>query len=404
MKTTRFFFMAMSLCGAVALLSACNDKEKQPAPKYNLTVNITMPEDVTIDEVASIKITAVNAEKELTYSSTALASECSFEVAPGQYNITVSGSISETFSISGATTKDVFEDATASVSLVVVPQSPLVFKEIYTTSYDWYLNDAYYEIVNNSDEVQYLDGCILGYMTLLQNPTAWVDGGKQMDKYPLYGYVVAFPGSGTDHPLQPGASVVVANDASNHKTLGATGRTQDEADKFPNLSNAPWEVYLSPEAGRWYTDIDYPASNMTVIYSGAPSVKAFMGGVGGMGMVLARLPQGVDPLVFASDAANKMVMPGVTTPNPTMYLMMPGQYVLDGVEIVDKDVATPYKNFLAKDDAGYTHNTSYSALGVRRKVVEIKSGRAVYKDTNNSADDFLTNQPLTPGIHPSVVD
>ena len=46
----------------------------------------------------------------------------------------------------------------------------------------------------------------------------------------------------------------------------------------------------------------------------------------------------------------------------------------------------------------------YSAKCIRRKVVEMKNGRPVYKDTNDSAADFLRDQPLTPGETPTSVD
>jgi hypothetical protein len=37
-------------------------------------------------------------------------------------------------------------------------------------------------------------------------------------------------------------------------------------------------------------------------------------------------------------------------------------------------------------------------------VAKIENGRVYYKDTNNSAEDFLTDQPQTPGIAPTAVD
>ena len=41
---------------------------------------------------------------------------------------------------------------------------------------------------------------------------------------------------------------------------------------------------------------------------------------------------------------------------------------------------------------------------MRRKVSRIENGRAYYQDTNNSSNDFLNNQPLTPGQTPTQAD
>ena len=60
---------------------------------------------------------------------------------------------------------------------------------------------------------------------------------------------------------------------------------------------------------------------------------------------------------------------------------------------------------LPQDDAtGVKGNPMYSAKCIRRKVTKIENGRPYYQDTNNSAADFLRDQPLTPGETPTSVD
>ena len=87
------------------------------------------------------------------------------------------------------------------------------------------MHESYFEIVNNSDEVQYLDNLILTAPTgNQQTANAWQANGYE-DLYACgQGSVVAFPGNGHDYPLQPGESVLIANDATNHKLAYASGR------------------------------------------------------------------------------------------------------------------------------------------------------------------------------------
>lgn len=54
---------------------------------------------------------------------------------------------------------------------------------------------------------------------------------------------------------------------------------------------------------------------------------------------------------------------------------------------------------------GSLASSAYSGKSLRRKVIAINNGRVVYKDTNNSSEDFiLGGQTPTPGTHPTGVD
>ena len=109
------------------------------------------------------------------------------------------------------------------------------------------------------------------------------------------------------------------------------------------------------------------------------------------------------PEAYAADPANLQ-----TTPNSTstmQFLMIPSKYVLDAVDIWNNDNETHYPTFLPKDDAqGVSASETWAGKCIRRKVSKIVNGRAYYQDTNNSSNDFLNNQPLTPGVKPTEVD
>lgn len=389
MKNFKALLAGSLLALCVVAMSSC-DKDDDGGKtaggkKYTLSINISYPEDVNMADVQGLSISATN-EKEQSYSVDTVAVESlQLTVSSGQYRILVNGKISDVITLNGSANVNVYEDAAASVELQTVRKSSLIFKSLYYVSYLYYFNDTYFEIVNNSDEVQYLDQCIVGNMTQLQGkPTEWVDNdGKQLDRYPFYGYVVAFPGNGTDYPLQPGQSVVIANDATDHSTLKAA--------ECPNLSGADWEIYLS-DAGRIFTDVDYEAPNMDVIYYNAQP-KSFGAGAFGSAMVLAKLPAGQTPAQFAADAANLSTVPN--SDETIKYLMMPSNYVLDAVEMVDPELTEPTKNLLTRDDASYVSMAAWSAKAiVRKSTVDAETNRVYYQDTNDSAKDFLIDQPL----------
>ena len=97
----------------------------------------------------------------------------------------------------------------------------------------------------------------------------------------------------------------------------------------------------------------------------------------------------------------------MTMPNSSgsmLYLMLPSKYLLDAVEIFNADETTHYHTLLAQDDSGSALVTGWSGKSIRRKVTRVENGRAYYQDTNNSTNDFLTDQLLTPGVHPSQAD
>ena len=396
MKRTNLLAKAGLLfaAGATLLFAGCDngndDGDDNGSKKLQLTVNLTAPTGYEASQLPAMTVTAVNSDKELTYTETTAAGATSvtFEVSSGQYQITATGRYSATITFTGAATADVFDDKSATVALTEVNKSPLVFKEVYSTSYNYKLNDTYMEIVNNSDEVQYLDQVIIGAMLTLSKPNPWVDAsGTQLDKYPLYGIVAAFPGTGKEHPLQPGESVVVANDAKDWSADGAA-----------NLADADWECYV-PDANQ--ADADYDAPNLEIVYNLENQRRLGPGFFGG-GLVLAKLPEGMTPSQFAANSDNFMTEPNKVDATQ-LYFMLPSKYLLDAVELFSAD-DPGYHTLLAQDDAGSALVNGWSGKSIRRKVTKVEGGRAYYQDTNNSTNDFLTEQPLTPGVHPTQAD
>lgn len=386
---------ALLLVGSAAFFS-CNNDDDVKIKSYPMEVKFALNDGLAWNNITDAKLIVSN-DKGL-HDTISIKGDTTITFVQGQYNFVVTGKVKDEAAayVQGTAGANLFQNATVNVALSKVVRSSLIFKAIYTTGgKQGYMKDGYFEIVNNSDEVQYLDGLILSAPAgKQQNKNAWQANGFE-DLYACgQGQVLAFPGSGHDYPLQPGQSVLIANDGANHKDLAGAGN------HCPDLSKADWEVYLSYVNG----EIDYPAKNLDVIFVNNKYMKAFGLGFFGRAYVLARLPQGMTPEAFAADHSNIKKEPGNAA--ATMeYLVIPSKYVLDAVDIWDAQTTNHYPTFLAKDDAeGVLASKAWEGKCVCRKVTKVVNGRAYYQDTNNSANDFLNNQELKPGVTPAVAD
>ena len=391
----------MAVCG-LAFVS-CSEDNDEGMKSYKLTVSYSLPSDVEASNVEELKLILGSTAKNDTLSLDANPKE--IELPQGQYKVTVTGKVADEAKayLSGSASVDLYANTSVTVNLQKVMQSSLIFKTIHNSgSKQYYMHESYFEIVNNSDEVQYLDNLILTAPTgNQQTANAWQANGYE-DLYACgQGSVVAFPGNGHDYPLQPGESVLIANDATNHKL--AYGEDVSQAADYascPDLSNADWEIYLDYNAN----DVDYDAPNLKTIFYNNQYMFAFGLGVSGRSYVLAKLPEGMTPEAYAALESSVMYEPG-TSSTSMSYLVIPSKYVLDAVDIYDPETENHYPTFLPQDDAtGVKGNPMYSAKCIRRKVTKIENGRPYYQDTNNSAADFLRDQPLTPGETPTSVD
>ncbi len=397
MKKTIFKTLwALLVVAAIAPLASCSSDDDEGVKSFKVNVTIALPAEVTADNVEGLQLIATKGTVSDTIN---IANPAATEVTlpQGQYTFTVSGKVKDeaTAYLTGKASADIYGDKPVTITLNKVTKSSLIFKSLYTAGgSQWYMLDSYFEIVNNSDEVQYLDGIIISAPTGNQSEAnAWQASGITDLYNSGQGSVIAFPGTGKDYPLEPGKSVLIANNATDHHAAAPEGNN------CPDLSNADWDIYLDNVNG----EVDYPAPNMKVIFTNNTYMKAFGIGIFGRGYILAKLPDGMTPEEFAADSTNIQTEPNTTS--TIQFLMIPSKYVLDAVDIWDSTEDTHYGAFLPKDDAqGVLASTAWGGKCIRRKVIEIKNGRPYYQDTNNSAADFLNNQECTPGVTPTQVD
>lgn len=265
-----------------------------------------------------------------------------------------------------------------------------VIKELYTSGSRTPEGKAYgaakfVEIYNNSDEVLYSDGLCFGvvHSTTTYRPTPWVDeNGELLPRIPLWSFVAIVPGTGEEYPIQPGESFVIALSGLNHR---------DDPNGNPNsidLSGSAWEFYV--EDGKY---IDVPAVP-NILMQRITQGSAMIFDVRGQVCILFRLPSDNLQAVF-TNTDNFMVQPGGTF----NCFMVPRGWVIDGVENARLDDRGVFKRLPNSIDIGFIQfRGGYEKVSIKRKVQEVINGRTVYQDTNNSTNDFLTNQEPTPGV------
>ena len=194
-------FIACLFCGIMAV-SSCGSDDDNAVKSSTLTVNFTLNDGLTADNLSDLKLIVKN-DKGMN-DTLDLKAGASFTLRQGQYQLTVTGKVTNEldFFVQGTAETALFADQTVTIVLHKVFKSPLIFKEIYTAgAKQKYLQDSYFVIVNNSDRVQYLDGLMLSAPAGQQTQAnAWQAHGIT-DRYACgQGTVVAFPGSGKEYP------------------------------------------------------------------------------------------------------------------------------------------------------------------------------------------------------------
>lgn len=411
----KLLFAILAVVTFAGFVSSCSSDDDNVTSYYDLNVTLSLPSGVSVGDLTSGSVVVTNDQTGRSYTSEDVNASYGFELPGGTYTVQASmraNNGGRSVSYSASKSISVYEDASLTLELAEGVTSGFVFKEVYynmvkPNGKTPYMRDQFFEIYNNSDEVLYLDNCILGILEGSQGvlPTAWMENGEIMKEYALGYYVVAFVGSGTTYPVEPGKSVVIAGQAQNHiaETEAMYDGSVAGALKSPvNLLSADYEVFLGDYKPA--VSIDNPdVPNMTVIYANG-SQNYFTVPYTGNAIIFAKLPEGINPIDYAKDPANLKSRPDGTLPTST-FLMIPQEYVLDGINIVNNADKASQRviRLRAEVDAGTVFMSApYMGKSIRRKVESVDNGRVILKDTNNSTEDFLSDQDPTPGVIPTI--
>ena len=400
--------LAIIPLAALLVMGACKKDDDDVASYNTLTVTLSYPDGITQADIVAASVTATNVQ---TGARTQLAEESAgmftVKLIGGEYTISASATTSDTKRLNARRSISLYKDATLDVELnVALLKEGFVFKEVYynmvKVNNKPYMQDQFFEIYNNSDQVQYLDNCILARLQGTQGVkevTDWVTSENSteiMDIYALESYVVAFVGNGTEYPVNPRESVLIAATAINHNA--ETGGVSPV-----DLTNADYEVNISD----YKSDTDNPAvPDMTIVTKSSSATAAFFGlPYTGNALILAQLPAGMTMDSYINDRSNYRTIPWQTV-NTYEFLTVPQEYVIDGINIVNSNESKRIVRLRPEVDNGMVYmTTDYAGKSIRRKVSEITpDGKVILQDTNDSSEDFLSDQTPTPGILPTTID
>lgn len=269
--------------------------------------------------------------------------------------------------------------------------SEIFFTRTTTPDGNPYVNDAFIEIYNNSNETLYADGlCVAETFLETVNALNEMKPDFRSNKIAIKD-VYRIPGNGKEHPVKPGETLLLCDIAINHKVHNSNsfdlskanfewfdGAEVDDVDipEVPNL-----EKMISTNGGTWNPNTD-----------------------GNTSYVLFQLGSGVSPETFLKNNAlsftHLFVFGSYKQEMPQETWSVANDKVIDAVQI---GVPGEFKwtIFSPELDLSWTYATEtrgYNGLSVKRKVSYKDGKRIVLQDTNDSATDFIPTAIPSPGV------
>lgn len=245
--------------------------------------------------------------------------------------------------------------------------------------------DQYIVLFNPTEDVLYADGVSVGVTMHLswQNKQLWYDK-YYPDQVPIGGFIT-IPGSGKEHPVQPGEKIVIAFTAIDHSAV-------EGYDHAVDLSGADFEVYYGPDS----KDVDNPGVPNVLISENGDSYGFFFQPRGYVSPLLFRLENGlqttIDAFVNSHTTLSKTeVAETETTPVGEIdihILSVETKDVIDGIQTSDvpQDVKTRVVPTTI-DRGKFLVNGCHRQELCIRKAIKV-GDKTFYQDTNNSEEDM----------------
>lgn len=431
MKKMKYFALALLLAGGFAMASCSDDEVATTEVTLGLNLGINNDENLSVKTgTYTFANVSTGLETKVDYATArtrALADDVLATLTDGLYNVTFIGTATYTYTeleeieneqgeqetievtktsdvnVQGAQENVEVKGGNLSLSLTVYvrpndEKGNFVIAEIYVpgswnaTSGAQYNGDQYFRIYNNSSETLYADGLVLVESTFM-TVTKRVYTPDIMDEAMTVQVVARIPGNGTDHPVAPGTSIVICDNAINH-----TEANPASAD----LSKADFEWYTQSTSAS-NPDVDNPdVPNLDMIYNYTKTIWV-LNKQGNRAYAIARLPQGMsgdDYLAEYTYTYNYPLATGAPSRDFIGY-KMPNSWIIDAVNISPKNRRAWNVTSQALD-MGFTYIGENVTIAenagkavVRKTAYTTEEGRAVLMDTNNSSVDFLPAAPAT---------
>ncbi|MDE6514447.1 MAG: DUF4876 domain-containing protein [Bacteroidales bacterium] len=393
-------FYLVTLFTALLCLTACKD----PVETTIVTVNTTI--DTSIDGLQLTEGTYtfenVSNAKQLTLAYP----NQSIELEDGLYNLSFIGkgvyrhdSLSGEVEVQGVRSNLAVSGGNYTVELTVfvrnVSDGDFVIAELFlpgtfNEAGKQYNGDQYVRIYNNSDKVLYADGLVFMESAFMTTSKYKVVDPDIMNEAMAINTVAVVPGNGQDHPVQPGESIILCDNAINHKEANPNSI---------DLSKADFEWYF-PDSK---LDVDNPeVENLSIYYCYTKTIW-ILNKQGNRAYAIGRLPQGMtaDRYIAEYKYDYTYELDNGTVSKPQSQYKFPNEWIVDAVN-VGANNEWQWNVTASKLDMGHTYigqnNTIAENIGkcVLRKVSHKDGSREVLLDTDNSSVDF------TPAATPTL--
>nr|WP_314552232.1 DUF4876 domain-containing protein [uncultured Capnocytophaga sp.] len=387
----KYFKQLLALALGLVLLNACkkdDDVINSVVATRNLTLQLQKPDNVTDIQYGTITLTLteLNRNEKVERVFTNLSqNELTLPLLMGSYEVHIAATV--TYTINGETVAgemsafvnkvDLLNNSSFPISLSIKAKgNDFIIEEIFfagtaTPEGKQYFGDQYIKLYNPTDRVLYADGLVLADSEFLTVTKRDYTPNIMAEAFTA-GSMVQIPGTGTQYPVQPGASIVIAEQGINHK------------ENNPNsidLSKADFENFYPPRV----KDVDGVGVTNNINLHGIFIIN----NRGNRGYVIARFPEGTATATLQYNYEYQTEIKLMKR----QALKIPNNWIVDAVNLSTK---TGFEWIVTSSslDSGWAYvandekDTSRYGKSVRRKVLSEKNGKTVFKDTNNSTEDF----------------
>lgn len=277
--------------------------------------------------------------------------------------------------------------------------SDFIFAEIFSAGTQTpqgknYIGDSYFVLYNNTEHVLYADGVVL-LESKLKNSQKF----GNLIPYFISDYfgadaIYRIPGNGTEHPVEPGGTILLVDNAQDHR--------QASPQSF-DLRGADFEWY-DQSTNASVTDIDNPdVPNLEKVYCYTLTIW-LPNRQGNTSFALGRMPAGLTDSAYLADyrcTYDYLLITNAGTFNMSnTCFLFPNEWILDCVNTCPHSA---YQWLVTSPalDGGWTYIGEIGSDKARfgksvRRGESMDNGRRVLQDSNNSTMDFLPAQEANP--------
>lgn len=429
MKKVKYFALAILLAGSFTMTSCSDDDVATTQVNMGLNIKNTIGDNLKV-ETGTYTFANVSTGTETTIDYGATLTRAATEstlatLTDGLYNVTFIGKATYTYTVTepvingngeeenvevtktaeaniqGSQQNVEVKGGSVSLNLTVYVQNKnekgdFVIAEIFaggsynTETNKQYNGDQYIRIYNNSSETLYADGLVLVESKF---PTTQKFDYKPniMDEAMAVQVVARIPGSGKEHPVLPGKSILLCDNAINHTEALSSSL---------DLTGADFEWYTGGTASN--PDVDNPdVPNLDMIFNYTKTVW-LLSKQGNRAYAIGRIPESISADAYVADYKyNPTYMNSGKEMTVTNSYKFPNEWIIDAVNL------SPTNGYIwnvtsAALDMSYTYigknTTAVENAGkavVRKVSYTTEDGREVLQDTNNSSVDFKASVRAT---------